>query len=75
MGCLQLDYYEDKPVRAHERTRSHEAKVELCWLSVDPLAEKFAGWSPYNYCLQNPVKLVDPDGNVQHRIGLLLLLI
>src|SRR5699024_2105047 len=32
------------------------------WLSVDPLAEKYPGWSPYNYTLQNPVKLVDPDG-------------
>jgi RHS repeat-associated protein len=40
MGCLKLDYYEYKPVRAHERTRSGEAKVVLCWLSGDPLTEK-----------------------------------
>lgn len=33
------------------------------WLSVDPLFEKYAGMSPYNYCAGNPVKLVDPDGN------------
>src|SRR5699024_7577777 len=32
------------------------------WLSVDPLAEKHPGWSPYNYTLLNPMKLVDPDG-------------
>ena len=32
------------------------------WLSVDPLFEKYAGMSPYNYCMGNPVKLVDPDG-------------
>src|SRR5699024_1905644 len=32
------------------------------WLSVDPLAGDYPGWSPYNYTLQNPVKLVDPDG-------------
>src|SRR5699024_5164649 len=32
------------------------------WLSVDPLAEKYPGWSPYNYTLLNPVKLIDPDG-------------
>ena len=33
------------------------------WLSVDPLFEKYAGMSPYNYCAGNPVKMVDPDGN------------
>jgi RHS repeat-associated protein len=32
------------------------------WLSVDPLFEKYAGMSPYNYCMGNPVKMVDPDG-------------
>ena len=32
------------------------------WLSVDPEFAKFPGWSPYNYCMQNPVNLVDPDG-------------
>ncbi len=32
------------------------------WLSVDPLAEKYPNISPYVYCLDNPVKYVDPDG-------------
>ena len=32
------------------------------WLSVDPLADKYPGWSPYNYCLNNPLIIVDPDG-------------
>ena len=32
------------------------------WLSVDPMWEKYAGMSPYNYCAGNPVKLVDPLG-------------
>ena len=32
------------------------------WLSVDPLFEKYVGMSPYNYCMLNPVMLVDPDG-------------
>jgi RHS repeat-associated protein len=32
------------------------------WLSRDPLAEKYPGWSPYNYTLDNPVKFDDPTG-------------
>lgn len=32
------------------------------WLSVDPMTEKYPGWSGYNYVMWNPVKLVDPDG-------------
>ncbi|MDR0810826.1 MAG: hypothetical protein LBN23_00910, partial [Paludibacter sp.] len=30
--------------------------------SIDPLAEKYYSVSPYAYCLNNPVKYVDPDG-------------
>ena len=32
------------------------------WLSVDPMSGKYASLSPYVYCANNPVKLVDPDG-------------
>ena len=32
------------------------------WLNVDPLAEKYQGFSSYNYTLNNPVMFVDPDG-------------
>ncbi len=32
------------------------------WLSVDPLADDAPGWTPYRYCFNNPIKLIDPDG-------------
>ena len=32
------------------------------WLSIDPMADKYPSLSPYNYCADNPVVLVDPDG-------------
>ena len=32
------------------------------WLSVDPMASKYPSLSPYVYCADNPVKLVDPNG-------------
>jgi RHS repeat-associated protein len=34
------------------------------WMSVDPLAEKYAGWSPYSYSLNDPVSFYDADGRV-----------
>ncbi len=30
------------------------------WLSVDPMADKYSSLSPYNYCVWNPMKIVDP---------------
>lgn len=30
--------------------------------TVDPLAEKYYGISPYVYCAGNPMKFIDPDG-------------
>ena len=32
------------------------------WLSVDPMSDKYPSLSPYSYCANNPVKLVDPNG-------------
>ncbi|MDD6185651.1 MAG: RHS repeat-associated core domain-containing protein [Bacteroidales bacterium] len=32
------------------------------WLSVDPMSDKYPSLSPYVYCANNPVRVVDPDG-------------
>ncbi len=32
------------------------------WLSVDPMSDKYPNLTPYAYCANNPVILVDPDG-------------
>ncbi|MDR1584101.1 MAG: RHS repeat-associated core domain-containing protein [Prevotellaceae bacterium] len=32
------------------------------WSVIDPLANKYYGFSPYAYCLNNSLKFIDPDG-------------
>jgi RHS repeat-associated protein len=32
------------------------------WNVVDPLADNFSAWSPYNYVYNSPVNFTDPDG-------------
>ena len=36
------------------------------WLSVDPMSDKYPSISPYAYCANNPVKLVDPNGEHEY---------
>ena len=47
---------------SHSPAARHYHPTLSIWLSVDPLADKYPGVSPYTYCGNNPVRLVDPDG-------------
>ena len=42
-------------------SRYYSSELSI-WLSVDPMAAKYASLSPYTYCADNPVRCVDPNG-------------
>lgn len=60
MGCIKLTY--QTPLKVVYRTEESDKKPVQRFISVDPLAADFAGWSPYNYVLGNSIMLTDPDG-------------
>lgn len=64
MGCLKLTYRTEIKLRLIKTGSSREGNVVQLWLSVDPMAEKYPGWSPYSYTLNNPVRYTDPTGMV-----------
>ncbi|MCL2652030.1 MAG: hypothetical protein FWD60_13545 [Candidatus Azobacteroides sp.] len=41
---------------------SFKAEYSSRWLSPDPLAEKYPWISPYAFCMNNPVRYIDPNG-------------
>ena len=64
MGCFKLNILENfKPtLKVVYKKPSFEGNIAQRFMSVDPLAEQFPSWNPYNYTMNNPIMLVDPDG-------------
>ena len=52
----------------HRPAARHYHPTLSLWLSVDPMADKYPGVSPYAYCGNNPVRLVDPNGEFPIKI-------
>ena len=65
MGCLKLQTdVRGKPVywKVSAGQTDFFWESTQMWLSVDPMADKYPHISPYTYCANNPIKLVDPNG-------------
>ena len=45
--------YSDFGARLYDRS---------AWTAIDPMAEKYYGFSPYSFCVGNPIKYKDPEG-------------
>ena len=41
--------------------RYYDSNLSI-WLSVDPMSDKYPSLTPYNYCNNSPIILVDPNG-------------
>ena len=50
------------PCNLYPSAERHYNSDLSIWLSVDPMSDKYPSMSPYTYCGNNPVRLVDPDG-------------
>jgi len=65
MGCLKLQYYSEPErffLKVVKPDKKGVAKGVQMFLSVDPMSDNYPSLSPYAYCLNNPIGLIDPFG-------------
>ena len=57
--------YDEETGMYYYGARYYEPRISL-WMSTDPLHENYPNISSYVYCINNPIKLVDPNGAETH---------
>ena len=53
---------------SHFGSRYYSSDLSI-WLSVDPMSGKYPHQSNYVYCSNNPIKIVDPDGDDEWEVN------
>lgn len=57
---LTLSYYDKYNILLK---KAYLEPTTFKWWSIDPRAEKYTSLSPYNYCANNPILYIDPNGD------------
>jgi RHS repeat-associated protein len=60
-GCKELD--RQNGIDWYDFEARYQDPMLPMFTTIDPLAEKAPGISPYAYCAGNPVRYIDPSGN------------
>lgn len=61
-STAQIEFLIDPVAFAYDfGARMYDARLGI-FTSIDPLAHKYPGWSPYSAFANNPINMTDPDG-------------